>query len=294
MTRAALLLALFALPARADELTLYAYPTYFGLNWDTPGTLARSALLNSIPDLLTGNGTSIGHVTIDVDCAAGPKEPARRVVTGMTQSDLDESQRMLIRHGYGMGILFHDFGGKLESRQRVEQRLAEHAAKGKVSFVTFRLAPKACRRLVRYFDEYEAKGYGAHYGLPNRPLHGEGSGCSAYGASFVKTAGLLTPELLQAWSKTVSVPLRYVGGPLTGGRVSLWRLLFSRGTHWASDGEPSKSVFFYDPDKIHGWIREKVAAREVGYEVKTLGRSAGIVFDTVKTPVPSGPVWEKP
>lgn len=288
------LLAVLTVPARADELTLHVYPTYFGLDWGTPGSLARSALLNSLPDLVTHNGTSIGHVTVDVDCQAGPKEPPRRVVTGMTQEDLGESQRLLLGQGLGLGILFHDFKGKLEDRQGIEERLQKRAAKGSSSFVTFRLAPKACRRLVRYFDEYQAKGYGAHYGLPNRPLHREGAGCSAFGVSFVKTAGLLSPELLAAWSTTIAVPLRYVGGPLTGRRVALWKLLFSRGTHWAQSGEPSKSVFFYDPEAIHAWILAKAKAREAGYEVKMLGRSSGIVFDPVKAPVPSGPVWEAP
>lgn len=288
----ALLLGLLFLapPARADELTLHLYPTYLGLDWSTPASLARSALLNSLPDLLTKNGTSIGHVTVEVSCS----RPERRVVTGMTQADLDESRRMLFGHGLGLGILFHDFKGKLEDRARIEERLAKRAGKGTSSFVTFRISPKACARLVRYFDEYEAKGYGARYGLPHRPLHREGAGCSAYGASFVKTAGLLSPELQTAWTKTIGVPLRLVGGPLTGARVSLWRLLLSRGSHWAREDEPSKSVFFYEPDTMHAWVLAKVKERGPGYEVKTLGRASGIIFDAVKTPVPSGPIWEAP
>ncbi len=289
-----LLLAVLALPSRADELTLHVFPSSFGVDWSSPASLARSAVLNHVPALFTRDGSPIGHVTVDVDCAADAKEPARRVAAGMTDADGDESARLLRGPGLGLGILFHDFKGRLEDPRRIEERLRSRAAKGTVSFVTFRLAPKTCRRLVRYFDEYEAKGYGAHYGLPNRPLHREGAGCSAFGASFVETAGLLSPELSAAWSKTVAVPLRYVGGPITGGRVALWKLLFSNGTHWARDGEPSKSVFFYDPDTIHAWINAKAAAREPGYEVKSEGKVTGIVYDATKSPAPAGSIWQAP
>jgi hypothetical protein len=148
--------------------------------------------------------------------------------------------------------------------------------------------------VVRYFEEYRDKGYGDHYGLPNRPLYREGAGCSAFGASFVKTAGILTEEFQRAWTQTIAVPLKYVGGPLTGRSVPFWKLFFSWDIHWAKGGEPSKSVTFYDPEAIRTWILAKVKAKEPGYEVAQRNGCPGIIFDATKTSVPSGPIWQAP
>ncbi len=278
-----------------DELTLHIYPSYYGLDWDTPGALTRATVLNTLPDLITKNGISIGHVTIELSCRASVSRPARRILTAMTQADLDEGPRMLLKEGLGLGLLFHDFKGALETAERIEGRLAKRARRGKISFVAFQVGPDACRRMERYFDEYKAKGYDKHYGLPNRPLHGEGAGCSAFAAGFMEAGGILSAEHRSAWMKTLDVPLKYIGDPAAGRKVRFAGLFFPlKRTHWAREGEPYKTVDFYDPDSMSDWVQAKVAARDSAsaYQVRRMGRSFGVVFDVSAAPVPDGPIWK--
>lgn len=277
-----------------DELTLHVYPSYFGLDWDTPGTLTRATVLNTLPDLITKNGISIGHVTIDLNCRASAERPARRILTAMTQADLDEGPRLLLKEGLGLGLLFHDFKGALETPERIEKRLAKRARRGKISFVAFQVGPDACRRMERFFDEYKAKGYDAHYGLPNRPLHGEGAGCSAFAAGFMEAGGILSAEHRASWMKSLDVPLKYIADPAAGRKVRFVGLMCPlKRTHWAREGEPYKTVDFYDPDSMSDWIQDKVRARDSAsaYQVRRMARSFGVVFDVSAAPVPDGPIW---
>ncbi len=272
-------------PPAQNTLTLYLYPSYYGLSWSSPAALTRSTVLNTIPDIFTKNGISIGHLSVEVNCQAEGGEPARRMASAMTKEKI------------GLGLLFHDFKGALEAPERIDKRLGKRARHGHVAFLTYKINPGTCHRLLRYYDEYRAKGYDQHYGLPNRPRYGEGAGCSAYGASYLELGGLLTEEQRGAWMKTLDVPLKYVGGPETGRKERLVKLLFPlRRTRWAQGEETSKTVAFYDPDSMYGWIMGKVRAHDAAsdYQLKTLGRSYGIVFDATGVPTPDGPLWLTP
>src|SRR5262249_44430205 len=131
--------------------------------------------------------------------------PIAHFYTGMTSSTSSEERKLLLSQGYGLGILFHDFQGMLEQSDEIEANLPTYLKKGGLDFLEYEINRDACLRLVEYKTEYEERGYGAHYGLPNRPRYGEGAGCTAYAVSFLELAGLETPEMRASWSRTIEV-----------------------------------------------------------------------------------------
>jgi hypothetical protein len=91
-----------------------------------------------------------------------------------------------------------------------------------------------------------------------------------------------------------------VGGPLTGERVSVLKLLFAFSAKW--DEDLSKGGFpldFWDPEKMNEWIREGFDSLTSGRTIPLpwrakavrLGESPGIEFDTTWVSVPETPVF---
>jgi hypothetical protein len=285
-------LAVETAPVQAPgRLTLHFYSSYSGLNWESPRSLTKSAVGNAAVDMIKRQGIALGHATVEVSCPAEGDIPARSLLTGMTQADLGEAPRLLLKEKRGMGILFHNFAGKLEDAKCVADRLECRAGKGKASFIGYEISPAQCRRLLKYADEFVERGGDDHYGLPNRPLEGEGAGCSAFAVSFLEVAGLLTDEQKKAWTRTLLVPEKYIG--TEDRKVRLRSLLFKK-SRWAEPGEPHKEVTFYEPEAMHAWVQQKAAARGEGYAVGSMGESVGILIDAKAAPVPDAPIWRKP
>jgi hypothetical protein len=242
----------------------------------------------------------IGHVSVALSCESAH----RSELTGMTTSDLGDHEEhdLLLKKKAGLGVLFHIYGGRLQRGAEVRRDLAERVPRGRVSWLRFGLSKAACARLVRYLDEYRDRGYEARYGLPLRPLYGEGAGCSAFGASFLEQAGLLEgplgAELKAAWSGQVRVPESLIGADESpsGRRVSWLALLAgARGWRWARPAEPGREIFFWDPDLLNSWIRRTWArerAHPTGrFVLEQAGRARGLAFDARNNAVPTGPLW---
>ncbi len=284
------LLALFgAGAARADELTLYFYPSP-GLDWSSPRTLGHAAIANT----LSGKDHAIGHVDVEVSCADGTG-----LMAGATGAEADATRELVLREGYGLGLLFHDFpDGRLYSRAEIAAGLPGRYANGALSFVTLRISPETCARLVQYHHEYVAGGYDHHYGLANRPLHREGAGCTAFGVSFLEVAGLLDPALEAAFARNFTVPPNWVGGPLTGGFIPLRRFFNPLWpSRWAGAGEPGFFIHFYDADLMDAWVRgvHSGTAPLPALPLMALdhrGRAPGVVLDGRGIATPRGAIWQ--
>lgn len=269
--------------ATNHHLTLYFIPSPIGIDWSTPANLAWSALKNKI----SLQSRFMGHVFIEVQC------DSQRDMAGMTSSKFDYIKQVVFE-GRGLGVLYHSFEGKIEDPKDIEKEIQELAEDGKrLNFAKFLLNPGQCQRALTYMKEYREKNLGKYYGLVNRPLYGEGSGCSAYGASFLEVTGLLDDEIKKAWSNSVRIPVEFAGPPLRNEKVNILSLMFNAG-RWALEKEPHHLLSFWSPDQMYQWVVQKVekSQQDKTYMVDSIQMAKGVVYDKSHLESPVGPIWK--
>ncbi|MCM0605179.1 MAG: hypothetical protein KA715_03745 [Xanthomonadaceae bacterium] len=275
--------------ALADHVTLNFYPTPYGINWNSPGKLARTVILNR----LAKESRKIGHVSIEVECGQ------EKIITGMVQDDNNISfPDMLFKQKYGFGILYYDFRGYMETEKDLSAELERRSAKGNLSLLRIEVNPTTCRRMLDYHKEYQQLGFDQHYGLVNRPRYREGGGCSAFGASFLDVAGVLDPKWVASWNKTIHIPEKYIGGPDSGRKVSFLKiaLLYAK-DRWARENEPQRKLNFWDPDEMHRWVKttwnQEKKSPSGDYELFFRGKAKGLKVDRTWVPTPNESFWKE-
>lgn len=267
-----------------SHLTIYFIPSPLGMNWSSPAKIASSALFNR----LSFKSHFMGHVFVELQCGD------KKELTGMVGKNFDYLTQLLV-HNRGLGVLYHSFDGHLEDKADVEEELKDFTASGsRINFVQYILNDGQCARAQTYLTEYREKNVGRYYGLANRPLHGEGAGCSAFGASFVEVVGFMDADIKDAWTQTINIPLAFAGPPLTEKGVNLFKLMFD-GVSWAKENEPHQKLTFWSPDRMFDWVNLKISKNEVEkfYTIKEIGSSKGIVINKSFLPAPTGPIWQQ-
>lgn len=262
-----------------SELTLYVVPSPEGMDWTSPSSLAKSALMNR----LSFKPRFMGHVFVELKCGN------EHELTGMVGKNFDYLNQLLVNQK-GLGILFHSFDGRLEDKADIQNELSEYFKTGHVNFVKLLLNDGQCKRALSYLKEYRQNKVGRYYGLANRPRHGEGAGCSAFGVSFLDVLNLVSEEMKQNWSQTINIPLEYAGPPLTKEGVGLLKVMFNAGA-WAKDNEKHQKLTFWDPDRMHSWINTKANSKHQDYSVTKIENALGILMDKSHIPVPEEPIW---
>ena len=267
------------------ELTLTFIPSPHGIDWSTPKSLAKSAVINKI----SLKPRFIGHVFVELKGEIDSK--LHHIVTGMSSKKMDTVYQVLIKQK-GFGVLFHSFAGKMEKKEDLEIELARYYQEGRVSYVKYQLNPLNFKRLVQYVEEFQKNKGDLYYGGPNRPRHLEGSGCSAFGMSFLEIAGILTQDMVKSWSQSIRIPLKFAGAPLTDKKISLLSII--QNAHaWAEENEPHQPFFIWDPDLMHKWVLEKIKNHSdgAGYHLHQKIKSQGVVFDYTHLPPLNEPLF---
>lgn len=262
-----------------SELTLHFIPSPHGMDWSTPASLAKSALINRI----SLKPRFIGHVFVELSCGE------RHELTGMVGKHFDYLNQLLVEKK-GLGILYHSFEGKMETKEEITPELTKFQDEGYSNFVTFKISPTQCERALSYLDEYRKNNFGKFYGLSNRPRYGEGAGCSAYGASFLDVLGIMDEDIKKSWSETVRIPLQFAGPPLQKDGVNLLKIMFNADS-WAKDGDPYQELTFWDPDRMHTWVKTKVEGKDPNYQIIKVRNTSGVVIDRSASPLPSEPIF---
>lgn len=258
-----------------------------GINWSSPAALTLTTALMK----LTNRSRAIGHVTVKVNSSFNPSESFH---TGMTQLDRNEGKKETLLKGYGFGILFYSFKGKLESAKELDPEVLERCKNGNISFVRFEVNSDVSKRLIKFFKEYQLKGAGNFYGSPHRPRYAEGGGCGPFAESVVELAGLLSEELNRSWIRRVRLPLKLIGGPKTGKKVHFLKMLFH--FSWAKKTEPGYDFSICDPDLMHQWVLKKIEDLEKNpdpqYAIEAMGKAKGIVMHAQNQGCPSDPIFK--
>lgn len=288
-----LLVLLLSTTLHADELRLHFLHSPLGVNWATPWTLATSALKNQIAPVGKKRAYSISHVFVELKCDS----TKTHIFRGMTSAPGTEDRDLVFKKKYGLGTLFHTYKGVLEKDESIRKDLAPYDGHKRHSELAIKVSPEACERMVNYVNEYETLGYGSMYsGLQADPLKREGSGCSAFGVSFMRVAGLMD-HFTEEWKENIDIPTRFIGGPMTGKKVSILYVLTHPGARW-NNKEKHVHLTAWNPERMHDWVKKTYQhVRNGTYEGKwpanidRKGNTYKVELDMSDRPVPTGPFW---
>jgi hypothetical protein len=285
-------------PANADEVTLHFIPSPAGIDWSRPQTLAASTVINQVASYNGGERHEIGHVDVEINCGD------RHFFTDVTSVTNSEEQNDILKLGYGLGIVLTTFQGTMDTSAAIEADLNSMHATGRSSFMQFNVSPDSCTRMLSYYDEYIARGYNNTYsGLNARPRDGQSSGCSAFGMSFLQLAGLQIPLFEQRWMRTLIMPRRFIGSPLTGNHVSILTILLAFSAQWDQNlSDDGILVNAWDPELMNTWTRQAAHALRRGHTLnlpwaatRTMnGNSPGIIVDATNVATPTDPIFTVP
>jgi hypothetical protein len=285
----------------ADRLNFYFYPSPTGLNWSSPRSLSLSVLTNRINPFVPSPRHPMGHVNIEVTTDTDDGRSHRHFITGMVAQETGSQLKLVLVDQIGLSVLFHSFPGHIEDESEIVPQFEPRMRQGSMSILSLKISPAIRDRLIRYEKSYREKNWGHSYGLANRPLHGEGAGCSAYAASFLQVAGLELPEFRDNWSQTIRLPNSLLGDPAKKIKVPYPRILF-KGIPWAKASDPKdsyRSIFFWDPDRMHSWTVKTFDTllkggnpfpeRKAHFEKR--GKSVYVEFDFSEHSSPEKPEW---
>lgn len=267
------------------SLTLYIYPSPYGVDWRSPLHLTRSVIKNAA----SLRPRQIGHVAIELKSDVDGR--TERFFTGMTSNNGATNRKLIFLKQMGLGVLFHQYPGFLESIEKLDPELEKRLEKGHFSFVRFNLSKESYERARLYLNQYQERNVGKYYGLPQRPRYGEGAGCSAFAASFVEVAGVMRDEFKNNWSSQVRVPEEFLAN------IPIWRLLIksAKNQRWANENEPGKNIFFWDPDMMHAWVNQKIEALKTSpsadLTVSIEKNTRGILVDSSKIVPNDESIW---
>jgi hypothetical protein len=286
--------------ARADHLTLYAYKAPLGIDWSSPQSLTWSTLLNDLVESVELRAIhSIGHLNFHLKCDPTAEEPRGiDFEIGQTNSDNRQMRERILKDEYGLGTMTSDYSGRWEDSADIEHDLAIRYRLGQVRFLDFKIRSSTCQRIVSYLREYKARGLDQIYGgLDRQARQGHGAGCASFATSVLEVAGLMNLDLKKFWTRQIRVPLRLIGGPRTGRRVSLSKLLFDPvATQWGQDDSSSYTFEFWDPARVYDWV--KLAHRKImpfnGFKYTRVRRenALGVAIDVTSLETPTEPFWQ--
>lgn len=286
-------LLLLSQSVSADSITLHLMRSPLGINWKSPFSMTISALRNSLADTQGRRAFGISHVFVEVSCDS----TGEKIYRGQTSSDDSNERELIFKESFGLGVMFHTYKGKYEKDSAILKDLISYEGSERRGAFKALISPTTCQRMLRYAEEYESLGFGNIYsGLQADPLKGEGAGCSAFGISFLRIGGILEP-FMKDWQNIIDVPKRLIGGPLTGKKVHILKILTQPHAKWSSQDEHIH-LEAWNPERMLSWVERTYSDHIRGeyqgsydIDVDILGDSKSVVVDLSHRLTPSGPFW---
>ncbi len=289
-------------------LNLYITRSPYGLNWESPSTLARSLLKNAVPSFLGTSSTMLGHTNYELKGAG--EDP---IYAGMSYHDQSEAIKLIFSDKTGLGLLFHNMGGRFDDFENINDA-RNGFLEGVTSIITFIIDEETYRQINNYVEAYLDKGEHLNYGLHNNPFLSAskgisrekidkfpqnedgiplGAGCTAFAVSSLQELEIFDLEVYNQWYAEARAPEEFIGqysdqtyssgeeleelhpmNNFEGKEVSIWNIIFNAHS-WADESEPGQDILYYCPDRIHEWVEKAANKYEVGSEVMS-GRLTSI------------------
>jgi hypothetical protein len=274
--------------AHGQELTIYVIPPHVAMDWRSPRLLLASYLDNlAAKNKYHKYRHPLGHVLVEL------RDTNFHTIVGVTaRSRVDLTFKVIVK-GYGLGIFFSKLPGRMQDEAENKKEILKRSANGDIAFIKFKLNRMAFERLKQYLEEYRSSGYGNIYNGDNTPREGTGSGCSAFGISFIELAGLLPEEVLIKWMVHKTVPEKLIGGPEGNYRwVGLYKVA-ARKTWADSSKHKYRSITYFEPGLMHAWILSmwNNSNNSSGFTPELMASAKGISIDCSKYNVPTDPIW---
>lgn len=288
-----ILILLLSSQVFADSVSLHIFRSPLGINWANPWKMTVSTLKNSLANTHGKRAFSISHVFVEINC----NSTGEHIYRGQTSVDDSGERDLIFKQKYGMGVMFHTYRGKYETDQGILRDMAPYEGSKRRGTFTALINPTTCQRMLQYEREYVERGYGQVYsGLQADPLKGEGAGCSAFAVSFLRVGGLME-AFTKEWQNIIDVPKRFVGGPLTGKKVNILKILSHPAAKWSSK-EAHIHLEAWNPEEMLNWVNkthDDVLGGGVldGYEatIDSVGDSKAVTVDLSDRVTPTGPIW---
>lgn len=193
--------------------------------------------------------------------------------------------------GKGVGHLYSAHPGVLLTNSGAVAKNKEVIQSAGARFITFLLSDDQCVRIRAFWQEFEKHRIAKNYGLPHRPLMGEGTTDTGLVVSTLEVAGILVPDQREKWERILYLPKKLSGAPLSDEYVSFFSLL---GGDWGKNSSDSIPLKFWDPTLIAEWIDQQIASKKTVRKLSDKSKGIpGIEFDLSRIPVPQGTFWEQ-
>jgi hypothetical protein len=199
-------------------LTVWAIRTASDLWWGSPNQLAASTVVaygSAYWLVWTGQavlGHPIGHLQVEMSCSSDDGMHTISIpLTGQTGGGSE-----FLAAFEGAGTMLHEFPGWLDHKgpkyDDIKKDVATRKQSGRIAGMKFKLNDALCRHMWGYFNWYDTSTGPKHYGGQFRPQRREGSGCTAFGTSFVDRGGFLPRAfMVDNWARQLFIGEKRIG-----------------------------------------------------------------------------------
>jgi hypothetical protein len=272
----------------SHEITIYAIPTLYPLDWTSPSTLYTSMKSCYFKTIGIPDNYLLGHIAVRISTP----QLSKPLLIAMTSADPMEKVDLVLKQKVGYGILGAVMKGRLESEKELEHKLKVYAMRKKLAFLKFRVSEQATKRILQFIDVFSSK-MNDHQAPCNfysgafwPRYHMEGSGCSAFGMSLLDVAQVI-PDVAEQWVIRINVQKNLIGGEYNNKKRIANRLL--KRTHQWHDGSGEVNIdyvpyFVYEPSIMFDWIVNNQNTDDASFTPIVENGVPGIMFDKSEIP----------
>lgn len=267
-------------PAATNLLNIYLAPSERALDWSSPGPLYTSMMKSRF--FLTKR--PFGAAGADLICQnkdhSFSVDPQSFDVLGP-----------VVFQGKGHGFLYSAHPGINLTGDKAVAKNKEVINTPGARFISFQINDDQCVRIRNYWEEFQKNNIARNYGLPHRPLMGEGAIDTSLIVSTLEVAGLLAPDQRENWQRLIFLPKDMSGPPLSDNYIFFFSLLSGS---WGKSLDDSYILRFWDPELITKWIDQQIATKKALKKLSDGTKGIiGVEYDLSRLPVPQGTFWEQ-
>lgn len=277
--------------AAVHEVTLYAFPSMYPLDWESPASLYKSATTCFYKTMSLEDNYLIGHMALRIQT---PLLPQTKHIA-MSSANKWERIDLILKDKIGLAILGATLKGKIESEEHLVHMLKVYAERKKLAYITFKVPENAMSRMLEFiqrFNNEDATGHrsSAYYGGAYWPLyHQEGAGCSAFALAVLASAGMMPVEA-EKWLMTKNIPMNLIGGPYNKNKkIPFGRI--KKADKWHDvPGTPNVDyvkVQTYEPSVLFQWILDKRFQNDSIYRSSEFEDVPGLTVDLSSAEAPA-------
>lgn len=278
----------FSFTVKGQTLTLYSFPPPHPYRWNSPHRLLVSTIRNYLSKSACRPSRMLGHMVVEL------KKDTAVFLTGMTSDKATDLKRSIVKDKIGLGVLFEPVSGHLEKKSQLQTELKLRTETYKAAFISFKISDSVYHYLLAYIDSFKLRGYDKIYNGLNEPRAGTGSGCTAFGISFLELIDALIPEYSSNWAVHIKVPEKLIGDNRIQKKIKLSRVFFT--FKWATGKTAFKKLTLYEPYLIYQWVN-KIWKKDLNnptanYQFIKTGNARGLLVDS-RSSMPVKPMFTK-